>query len=51
MSITLGEIKKTSFRLDSDLVDQFAHLAIEKKTTVTALITEAMKQYLKGTKK
>jgi predicted transcriptional regulator len=51
MSITLGEIKKTSFRLDSDLVNQLSHLAIDRNTTVTALLTEAIKQYLKAAKK
>jgi predicted transcriptional regulator len=42
MSISMGEIKKTSFRLDSDLLDQLDHLSIDKRTTVTALIHEAI---------
>jgi hypothetical protein len=33
-----------------DLLDEFKHMAIDRKTTVTALFIEAMKQYLKAAK-
>jgi hypothetical protein len=49
-SIEDGEIK-TTMKIPTDLHDDFKHLAIDMKTTVTALIVESMKQYLKGIKK
>jgi hypothetical protein len=42
---------KTSMKIPTDLLDGFKHLAIDEKTTVTALIIESMKQYLKNIKK
>ena len=42
---------KTSLKIPTDLLDDFKHLAIDEKTTVTALIIESMKQYLKTIKK
>lgn len=43
--------ERTSVRLPEDLLNEFRHLAIDKKTTVTDLLIEAMKQYLKANKK
>ena len=43
--------ERTSVRLPEDLLNQFRHLAIDKKSTVTDLLIEAMKQYLKANKK
>ena len=37
---------KATFRLPNDLLNQYKHLAIDKNTTVTALIIEAMKEYI-----
>jgi hypothetical protein len=34
-----------------ELLDDFKHLAIDMKTTVTALIVESMRQYLRDIKK
>ena len=42
---------KTTMKIPTDLLDDFKHLAIDEKTTVTALIVESMKQYLKYIKK
>lgn len=42
---------KTSLKIPTDLLDDFKHLAIDAKTTVTALIIESMRQYLKNIKK
>jgi hypothetical protein len=42
---------KTTMKIPTDLLDTFKHLAIDEKTTVTALIVESMKQYLKSVKK
>jgi predicted DNA-binding ribbon-helix-helix protein len=42
---------RTSLRLPEDLLDEFRHLAIDRKTTVTDLLIEAMKMYLKANKK
>ena len=42
---------KTTMKIPTDLLDEFKHLAIDEKTTVTALIVESMKQYLKYIKK
>lgn len=42
---------RTSLRLPTDLLDEFKHLAIDRRTTVTALLIEAMKMYLKASKK
>lgn len=43
--------ERTSIRLPEDLLNQFRHLAIDRKSTVTDLLIEAMKQYLKANKK
>ena len=42
---------KTTMKIPTALLDEFKHLAIDEKTTVTALIVESMKQYLKHIKK
>ena len=42
---------KTTMKIPTVLLDEFKHLAIDEKTTVTALIVESMKQYLKYIKK
>ena len=42
---------KTTIKIPTDLLDDFKHLAIDLKTTVTALIMESMRQYLKDIKK
>jgi len=42
---------KTTMKVPTELLDDFKHLAIDMKTTVTALIVESMKQYLKTIKK
>ncbi|MGB7956852.1 MAG: hypothetical protein WCF23_23000 [Candidatus Nitrosopolaris sp.] len=42
---------KTTLKVPAELLDDFKHLAIDMKTTVTALIIESMKQYLKEIKK
>jgi predicted transcriptional regulator len=42
---------KTTIKIPTDLLDDFKHLAIDMKTTVTALIVESMRQYLKDLKK
>jgi hypothetical protein len=42
---------KTTMKIPTDLLDSFKHLAIDEKTTVTALIVESMKLYLKSVKK
>ena len=34
---------KTTMKIPTDLLDDFKHLAIDMKTTVTALIVESMK--------
>ena len=41
-----GETTRTTMRLPTELVDEFKHLAIDRRTTVTALFIEAMEQYL-----
>lgn len=46
-----NNVRIYNFNLPSELLNGFKHYAIEKKTTVTALITDAMKQYLKAIKK
>ena len=38
---------KTAMKIPNELLDDFKHLAIDMKTTVTALIVESMKLYLK----
>ena len=43
--------ERTSVRLPEDLLNEFRHLAIDKKSTVTDLLIEAMKMYLKANKK
>jgi hypothetical protein len=43
--------ERTSVRLPEDLLNEFRHLAIDKRTTVTDLLIEAMKMYLKASKK
>ena len=48
---TIGEETKTTLKIPTDLLDAFRHLAIDMKTTVTALIVESMREYLKDTKK
>ena len=42
---------KTSVVIPTELLDDFKHLAIDMKTTVTALIVESMRRYLKEIKK
>lgn len=42
---------KTTMKVPTDLLDDFRHLAIDMKTTVTALIIESMRLYLKDIKK
>jgi hypothetical protein len=42
---------KTTMKVPTDLLDDFKHLAIDMKTTVTALIIESMRLYLKDIKK
>jgi predicted transcriptional regulator len=48
---TVGEETKTTIKIPTDLLDAFKHLAIDMKTTATALIVESMREYLKGIKK
>jgi predicted transcriptional regulator len=49
---TIGDDEtKTTIKIPTDLLDDFKHLAIDMKTTVTALIVESMRQYLKDIKK
>jgi metal-responsive CopG/Arc/MetJ family transcriptional regulator len=43
--------ERTSVRLPEDLLNEFRHLAIDRKTTVTELLIAAMKMYLKASKK
>ena len=42
---------KTTMKIPTELLDDFKHLAIDMKTTVTALIVESMRLYLKEIKK
>jgi hypothetical protein len=42
---------KTTMKIPIELLDDFKHLAIDMKTTVTALIVESMRQYLRDIKK
>jgi hypothetical protein len=42
---------KTTIKIPTDLLDDFKHLAIDMKTTLTALIIESMRQYLKDIRK
>jgi hypothetical protein len=42
---------KTTVVIPTEMLDDFKHLAIDMKTTVTALIVESMKIYLKDIKK
>ena len=42
---------KTTMKIPTDLLDEFKHLAIDEKTTVSSLIIESMKLYLKSIKK
>ena len=42
---------KTTMKIPTELLDAFKHLAIDMKTTVTALIVESMRLYLKDIKK
>jgi hypothetical protein len=44
------EDTKTTMKIPTELLDDFKHLAIDMKTTVTALIVESMRLYLKDTK-
>jgi len=39
---------KTTMIIPTELLDDFKHLAIDMKTTVTALVIESMREYLKG---
>jgi len=48
---TIGEETKTTIKIPTDLLDAFKHLAIDMKTTVTALIVESMREYIKDIKK
>ena len=45
------EESKTSVVIPTELLDDFKHLAIDMKTTVTALIVESMRLYLNEIKK
>jgi hypothetical protein len=45
------EETKTTVVIPTGLLDDFRHLAIDMKTTVTALIVESMRFYLKDIKK
>jgi metal-responsive CopG/Arc/MetJ family transcriptional regulator len=47
----LVDRERTSVRLPEDLLNEFRHLSIDKKSTVTDLLIEAMKMYLKANKK
>jgi hypothetical protein len=49
--VTEDDESKTTMKIPTELLDDFKHLAIDMKTTVTALIVESMKQYLKEIKK
>ena len=42
---------KTTVIIPTELLDDFKHLAIDMKTTVTGLIVESMRLYFKGIKK
>lgn len=42
---------KTTMIIPTELLDEFKHLAIDMKTTVTALVIESMREYLKGINK
>ena len=42
---------KTTVIIPTELLDDFKHLAIDMKTTVTGLIVESMRLYLKEIKK
>jgi hypothetical protein len=42
---------KTTMIIPTELLDDFKHLAIDMKTTVTALVIESMREYLKGINK
>lgn len=42
---------KTTMKIRTELLDDFKHLAIDMKTTVTTLIVESMRLYLKDIKK
>ena len=42
---------KTTVVIPTELLDDFKHLAIDMKTTVTALIVASMRLYLKDIKK
>jgi predicted transcriptional regulator len=49
---TVGDDEtKTTIKIPTDLLDDFKHLAIDMKTTVTALIVESITQYLKDIRK
>jgi hypothetical protein len=42
---------KTTIKIPTELLDDFKHLAIDMKTTVSALMVESMRLYLKDIKK
>jgi hypothetical protein len=42
---------KTTMKVPTGLLDDFKHVAIDMKTTVTALIIESMRLYFKDIKK
>ena len=42
---------KTSWRLPRDLLKQFKHLATDKETNVTALVVQAMEEFLAKNRK
>lgn len=48
---TIGDETKTTIKIPTTLLDEFKHLAIDMKTTVTALIVESMRKYLEDIKK
>jgi hypothetical protein len=41
---------KTTMKIPTELLDDFKHLAFDLNTTVTALIVESMRFYLKDIK-
>ena len=47
---TINETK-TTVVIPTELLDDFKHLAIAMKTTVTGLVVESMRLYLKEIKK
>lgn len=48
---TIGDETKTTVKIPTELLDAYKHLAIDMKTTTTALIVDSMREYLKDIKK